>query len=144
MQEIIDFISNHLIISSIWLFLLISLLVISINKSFSKIKIIECNEVIELMNKQDAIIIDLRPYQEYCKGHILGSINLVIDDIKKKNFNILEKYKIKPVILICTNAQNAFSISSYFTKNNFNKVYALKDGIANWNNKHLPLIIDKK
>ena len=56
----------------------------------SKVKVITRGEATRLINKEDAVVVDLRQRDDFRKGHIAGSINLLPSDIKANNVGELE------------------------------------------------------
>lgn len=134
-QNIIEFINNHEILTSIWLILLISIIFITIQERFSKVKQINRNKAIYLMNNKDSIIIDLRSEKDFKKGHIINSINLPNFDVEK-----FKKYEKKNIILTSANSLEIFSPAEKLTKKGFKNIYILKEGIIGWLNNNLPLI----
>jgi phage shock protein E len=51
-----------------------------------------------LMEEEDAVIVDVRTQAEFMKGHIKGSINMPIGDLRKR---MLELNHDKPIITCC-------------------------------------------
>jgi rhodanese-related sulfurtransferase len=51
----------------------------------------------------------------------------------------LEKYKSRPVIVSCNAGSRAPSVSDVLRKNGFAEAFALKGGIAAWQQASLPL-----
>ncbi len=66
----------------------------------------------QLVNKQNAVIIDLRSIEEFLRGHIAGSQNVLPSDIKQHNLSKLEQYKEQPVIVVCASEMTSFSGSA--------------------------------
>ena len=48
-----------------------------------KYRVITNPEAVRLMNDEEAVVIDLRPIDEFQRGHIIGSVNLLPTEIKK-------------------------------------------------------------
>lgn len=134
-QNIIHFISNHEILTSIWIILLISIIFITMKEKFSKVKLINRNQAIYLINHKKGIVIDLRSEKDFKKGHIINSINLSKFEIKK-----LKKIENKNIILTSINSLEIFSEAEKLTKKGFKNIYILKEGITGWLNDNLPLI----
>lgn len=65
-----------------------------------KVKVIICGEVMCLINKEDVVVVDLRQCDDFCKGYIVGFINLLLSEIKVNNVGEFEKYKDKLVIVV--------------------------------------------
>lgn len=140
MQEIIQFSGNHIILSMAWLTLLIAVIFATFQSLVSNNSKITCNEAIQLINKEDAIVIDLRNNNQFRNGHIINSINLTLNDIKNGSLGKLPGTKNKPIIIVCTNG----TVTSYqlgvLNNTSLQRVYILKEGIVGWIKESLPLV----
>jgi len=95
----------------------------------------------QLMNREDALVIDLRPAAEFAKGHILGAKNLPLAEPEKRAGE-LDKHKAKPVILHCADGNRAGDGASLLRKLGFTSVVNLSGGYAAWQQAGLP--VEKK
>lgn len=138
--EIIPFIKNHLLLSLGWIVLFVAIIVLTVKSKFSKVKIINNAQAINMINKQDAVIIDIRSADSFKKGHITESHNILPVDIKNGSEKLIEKYKDNLIILIDENGMSSGGIGEILAKQGFLHVFALKDGIAGWNGENLPLV----
>ncbi|WP_218059512.1 rhodanese-like domain-containing protein [Gilliamella sp. App4-10] len=93
-----------------------------------------------MINKQNAVIIDIRSADNFKKGHITDSYNILPVDIKNASTKKIEKFKENIVILIDANGLSSTSIGEALVKQGFLNVFVLKDGIAGWNSDNLPLV----
>ena len=93
------------------------------------------------MNRQDALVIDLRPAAEFAKGHILGARNLPLSELEKRAGE-LDKHKAKPLILHCADGNRAGNGAALLRKNGFASVVNLTGGFAAWQQAGLP--VEKK
>lgn len=100
MQEIMQFVGRHPMLSIAWIALLVAVLVTTFKSLTSKVKVITRGEATRLINKEDAVVVDLRQRDDFRKGHIAGSINLLPTEIKANNVGELDKHKDKPVIVV--------------------------------------------
>ncbi|MFP3036787.1 MAG: rhodanese-like domain-containing protein [Arsenophonus sp. ER-BJ3-MAG3] len=139
MQEIMEFISRHSILSITWIILLITIIILIINSLFAKTKNITCSQAIQLINREEAIIIDLRSHDDFRKGHIIHSINLTPLEIKDNNIGELKKHKKKPIIVVSENGIEAFKPAEQLVQYGFERVFFLKEGIIGWSSENLPL-----
>ncbi|MCW9718929.1 rhodanese-like domain-containing protein [Avibacterium sp. 21-599] len=144
MQEFLPmaslFAKNHMLLIIAW-FAVLALVIYTYFKAFTaKSKVIENSEVVALINNQDATVIDLRTMDEFQRGHIIHSINILPSEIKNQNIGKLEQYKEKPVILVCANGMNAPASAELLAKQGFKNVYSLKEGIIGWSSANLPLV----
>ena len=136
MQEIMQFVGRHPILSIAWIALLVAVLVTTFKSLTSKVKVISRGEATRLINKEDAVVVDLRQRDDFRKGHIAGSINLLPSEIKANNVGELEKHK-DGSGMQCQEPANAL------TKAGFAQVFVLKEGVAGWAGENLPLVRGK-
>ncbi|MFS1539642.1 MAG: rhodanese-like domain-containing protein [Candidatus Phlomobacter fragariae] len=144
MQEIMQFIGRHPILSLAWIALLIAVIILAFKGLFAKTKNITCAQAIQLINKEEAITIDLRSRDNFRKGHIIDSINLTPSEIKDNNIGELEKHKQKPIIVVSANGMVASKPAEQLVQYGFERVFILKEGITGWSSENLPLARDKK
>lgn len=97
-------------------------------------------QVTMLVNKDDAVVIDLRTKSEFEAGHIANSVNIGHDKITASDA-VLKKYKDKPIILVDKAGQHAGAVGKELLTNGFN-VSRLGGGIAEWQQQTLPLVKD--
>jgi rhodanese-related sulfurtransferase len=71
--------------------------------------------------KQGAVILDVRSKGEYAGGHIKGSINISVDQLKN-NLNRLPD-KSKPIITCCASGMRSASAKSILESNGYQQVY---------------------
>ena len=95
----------------------------------------------QLMNRDDAVVVDVRPAAEYAKGHILGARNIPIAELDRRAGE-LDKYKAKPVIVHCGDGNRAGGSAALLRKNGFGNVVNLSGGFAAWLQAGLP--VEKK
>ncbi|WP_156293232.1 rhodanese-like domain-containing protein [Serratia oryzae] len=139
LQEIMQFVSRHPILSLAWVALLAAVIVMTFKSRFSKVKEISRGEAIRLINKEDAVVVDTRSRDDFRKGHIANAINLTASEIKNGSLGELEKHKAQPVIVVCANGTTSRDPAENLSKAGFVSVYTLKDGIAGWSGENLPL-----
>src|SRR5262245_52865240 len=93
-----QFITNHW---GLWLALVIVLVFIFINELLmqrKKAKEISPKAAVNLINNDNAVVIDLREADVFRKGHIIDAIKATPDDFTQQR---MDKYKTKPIILVC-------------------------------------------
>lgn len=142
-QEIIKFLTQHIILAITWILLLVIIIYIFVKDWSCKFYKISQNKAILLINKKNATIIDIRNYHDYISGHIINSINVPIEKIKKNNNLKFKKFNENPLIIVNNNGILSNSVIKYFKNMGFQEIYILSEGIIGWKNNHLPLILDK-
>ncbi len=143
MQEIMQFVSRHPVLCLAWVVLLGAVLFMTFKSFASKVKVITRGEATRLINKEDAVVVDLRQRDDFRKGHIAGSVNLLPTEIKANNVGELEKHKSKPVIVVDGSGMQAQEPANALIKAGFEQVFVLKEGIAGWSGENLPLVRGK-
>lgn len=98
-------------------------------------------EATQMMNRSDALVIDLRAADEFAQGHVLGARNIPIADLERRAAD-LEKHKAKPVIVYSTDANRASGAVAALRKAGFASVHNLAGGYAGWQQAGLP--VEKK
>lgn len=88
-----------------------------------------------MINRQDALVIDIRSADDFGKAHILNARNMPLAQLESRAAE-LNKYKAKPVI-VCEDG--ARSGAAALRKAGFEKVYMLAGGIAAWQQAGLPV-----
>ena len=92
----------------------------------------------QMMNREDALVFDLRAPAEYASGHILGARNMPLADLGRRAGE-LDKYKAKPVILYCADGSRSGAGVALLRKNGFANVVNLSGGYAAWQQAGLPV-----
>jgi rhodanese-related sulfurtransferase len=92
----------------------------------------------QLMNRDDALVVDLRLAAEFAKGHILGARGIPLADLERRAGE-LDKHKTRPVILYCGDGNRAGSGAALLRKSGFANVVNLTGGYAAWQQAGLPV-----
>lgn len=139
-QQIQQFVANHTIMVVAWVALFVAVIINIYKGITSKISIIDNTRATLLINKEEAVVIDVRSDEEFKHGHIIESLHLLPSDIKTHKLQTIEKYRDRAVIIVDNNGFTASSLANALAKQGFGKVYALKEGIAGWRGANLPLV----
>jgi rhodanese-related sulfurtransferase len=140
MAQYITFFSNHPVLSSAWVAIVVLLIVGTIKGMLSKVKTISTQQLTFLVNRENALVVDIRADKEFKAGRIIDSMHLASDQAAKEDFAALEKYKDKPIIVVCNAGISASSVASKLTKAGFAQVNVLKGGINAWLAAGLPVV----
>jgi len=132
-----QFINNH------WQLVLafgVILLIIFVYESLAlkkQAKSLDPSQAIEQINHHNAVVVDIRAADLYKKGHIIGAIRATEADFKLPKMN---KYKEKPVILVCARGLETQGLAPKIRALGFNQVMLLSGGISAWQAANLPLV----
>ncbi len=139
MQEYIDFIASNPLLSAAWVGLAGALVVTSVRARFSPIKNIGNQDAVQLINRQNAVVVDVRGADEFGRGHIAGACNLPVTQIEANNLTLIEKHKDAPIILVCESGARTHGAATKLFKAGFTQVYCLQGGLADWRADNLPV-----
>ena len=106
------------------------------NKGGTKI---EPNELTRLVNKENAILIDLRKKEDYENGHIMTALNYPHQEFDNQ-MHELDKFKERPIILVCDMGRNSANIGEKLKKAEFKRTFRLNGGMMTWMQEKLPVI----
>jgi rhodanese-related sulfurtransferase len=95
-------------------------------------------EATQLMNRENAVLVDVRSAEEYAKGHVAQAKNLPLQTLEKTPDAAGKKDK--PLIVMCQNGQTSAKAAAALRKAGFTKVFALQGGLAGWQQAGLPTI----
>ncbi len=71
--------------------------------------------------KDGAIIVDVRTPGEYASGHIKGSINIPVDQLRAGMSKLTDKHK--PIITCCASGMRSATAKSILSSAGYEKVY---------------------
>ena len=104
------------------------------------IKSISAVQLPQLINHEEAIVLDVGEPAEFKKGHIPKAINMPISQLTNE-LGRLEKYRTKdiPIVVSSRANQHANRAANILRKNNFSNLYTLNGGLVSWEKENLPL-----
>lgn len=139
MDPIIAFLIHHWILSTIFTILAVALLINEWRVRSFGMKAVNSQELVNLLNHSNAALVDIRSEERFIKGHILGAQNIPEKEIASR-LGILNKFKSRPMILICTGGLDAPKLYSLLTKEGFTQLYYLAGGMTGWQSNGLPVV----
>lgn len=134
-NQLIEFSTNHWEMVAVFLLIAATLIFFETRGGARSVTTASATN---LINDKDAVVVDIRPANEYSKGHITSSINIPAAKLKD-SLGTLEKHKSAPIILVCKTGMTAGSSAKELVKSGFD-VYKLQGGITEWQNASLPLV----
>ncbi|GGI90307.1 rhodanese-like domain-containing protein [Shewanella gelidii] len=144
MQEYFDFLQANPVLSLAWVGLFIALIISTVKSNLSKVKGVTHQQATQLINKQEAKVVDVRAQDAFKKGHIVGAVNVPLSDIKNNQIPSLEKHKARPIILVCDAGVTSSQAGQLLVKQGFEDVNNLKGGMNDWTAANLPVSKRKK
>lgn len=96
-------------------------------------------QAINLVNAEGGMFLDLRDASDYKKGHISGAVNIPASKLAERMVE-LDKYKDKPIILVCKMGQQAGAAGKQLRAAGYTKVNRMTGGMMEWGNLQLPTV----
>ena len=94
-------------------------------------------DAVQLINRQDAAIVDVREPAEFKSGHIPNARNIPAGQIGERTKE-LEKLKNKPIVLTCASGNRSTTAAGTLRKAGFENVVALAGGMGAWTQAGMP------
>lgn len=138
MEHLGEFITNHLVLVLLFVIILFMLIKILLTDLIQGGSHIDATEATRLINREDAIVLDIRDSAEFTQGHIISAVNIPFADLSNQ-INKLDQYRNKPVIICCRTGMTAGTAIGILKKSGIEKIYRLKGGIDGWKHANLPL-----
>jgi rhodanese-related sulfurtransferase len=135
-EQIFGFVSNHYILVSAFVFLLVAFV---INEGKQGGAAITPTNLVNLVNREGAVLLDIRDPKEYSAGHIAGALSMPVSSIDAR-IGELESEKGKPVVLVCKMGQQASATGRKLKALGFENVRRLSGGMAEWTAGSLPVV----
>ena len=143
MDQYIEFISNHYLLSLALIVVTYLLCQELIESTFNKFEGLSPLLAVTKMNSADTIIVDVRDPHEYIKGHIENSINLPLGKFSEK-ISTLEKNKNQPIIVVCQTGTRSVPACKTLSKAGFEQVFNITGGMQSWEDSKLPIKVTSK
>jgi rhodanese-related sulfurtransferase len=99
---------------------------------------ITTTQAIELINRQDALVVDVRDPGDFAAGHILGAKNLPLARVEEGAGEIAKK-KERPLIVYDDGGERSTKAAAALKKQGFTQVANLAGGLGAWRQAGLPV-----
>jgi len=137
MDRVIQYIQvNHWLVTAT-VVVLVLVIVVEIRARMASLAAVSPQDAIRLMNR-GAMIIDLRPAEQYAAGHLSGARRFDGEQILKAG-ETLKKYKQKPLIVYDESGSLGSSAARQLKAQGFEHAFNLRGGLAAWRADNLPL-----
>ena len=116
----------------------VMLIVPFVTRRMSKARDVGNLEATVLMNKKDAIIVDVRETSEYENGRLPGAVHIPLSQLDARVAEIARQGS-RPVIAYCARGKRSRMEASALSKAGFGEIYNLSGGIDAWRSAGLPV-----
>ena len=136
MDQLFDFIGNHPFLVGTFLLLLVLFIR---NETQRGGKSVSAQELVDMVNRENAVVLDVRDKKEFDGGHIVDAINIPYSSLESR-LGDLKKFADRPIVVACKMGQHAGSAGTLLRKHGFDRVARLTGGIMEWRNQNLPVV----
>lgn len=103
-----------------------------------KYKVAAPRQAIDMINRESALVLDVRDAADFKKGSIVNSRNVPMSQLESK-LSSLEDNSDNPIIVVCNMGQSSGRAATTMAKQGFKQVFVLKGGLEGWKAEGLPL-----
>ncbi len=127
---------------NLWLVILavvsgIGILVPTLARRFSGIPQIGVAGAVTLINRRDALVLDVRSPGEFAGSHIGNARNIPAPDLGKR-IGELAKWKDKPIVVLCATGNRSHAAAKALKAGGFTEVSELQGGLSAWTQAGMP------
>lgn len=97
------------------------------------------SDAVLLINRSNALVLDVRDEGEYAAGHITDARNIPLDALDAR-IGELNKFKAKPILVNCQAGVRSGKAVAILQKQGFTQVYNLQGGLNAWQQAKLPVV----
>ena len=136
MDQFLEFVVNHPVLWGLWALLVVAVILQYRSKAS---KSVGPQQAVTLINRSDAVVLDVREKKDYEGGHIVDAINIPLSKLGQR-VTELEKHKEKPVVVVCKMGQHSGEACKTLQQAGFENVVRLSGGVTEWKSQSLPLV----
>lgn len=136
MGQLFEFVGNHLFLAGAFVVMLVAFVVNEMRRGG---RTISAQELVHLVNRESALVLDIRDRKEFEAGHIVGARNIPFAALESR-IGELEPWRDRPVVVACKIGQNSGAAGTLLRKAGFENVMRLAGGMTEWRNSSLPVV----
>ena len=136
MAQLFEFIGNHPLL--IGAFALLLALFIR-NEMQRGGRSVTAQQLVDLMNRKNALVVDVRDKKEFDAGHIVHAVNIPFSALDSR-IDEIKKHLERPIVVACKMGQHSGTAGTILRKHGFQDVCRLNGGVAEWRNQSLPVV----
>jgi len=117
----------------------VMLILPTLKRGASGVANVSPTEAVMLINRSNAVVIDVRDDAEYAAGHITDAKHIPLAQLQDR-IKELHKFKDKPLLVHCQGGVRSAKACELLKKNEFTKVHNLEGGLNAWVQAKLPTV----
>lgn len=95
-------------------------------------------EVVQLINREKAAVVDVCGPDEFAAGHVTGAKNVPLPELEAKLAGVV-KNKSLPLVLVCASGMRSKRAVSIAKKLGYENTHSLTGGMGAWRTANLPV-----
>jgi rhodanese-related sulfurtransferase len=141
-SRLLAFAGDNQMLVMIFVGLTLAIVYTEFSRLTSGFKAVDPAGLTALINREDALLVDVSAAADFEKGHIAGAKNVQMSQFDAEN-KVLAKVRELPVALVCRTGTVSADAARKLAKAGFKQVHWLDGGIAAWAQAQLPLVKGK-
>jgi len=138
MDRLLDYFTNHPFLAGGLVLMALVVVAYEIRRQSQGSTAVAPNDAIRMMN-EGAVLVDVRPANEFKDSHIAGARNVPGDQIAG-DAKALEKLSGKTLIMCCDSGSMASAAVRTLARAGLKNVFSLRGGLAAWRHDNLPVV----
>ncbi len=139
MEKLPEFIANHLILVTLFVAILSMLLWNLLGTAMMGVKHISTAELTQMVNKNKALLLDIRSQDAYNNGHIIDSLHIPTAEFESRIKQLPGKAD-RPVVIYCAHGTDSAKACRLLRMQGREQVYMLRGGLHSWQSANLPIV----
>jgi rhodanese-related sulfurtransferase len=136
MERFFEFVINNYLLVAAFVLLLVLFIRNETKRGGNSVT---AQQLVDMVNRQNAVVLDIRDKKEFQSGHIVDALNIPYSALDSR-IDELKKYRERPIVVTCKMGTNAGAAGALLRKQGFENVSRLTGGIAEWRNQNLPVV----
>ncbi len=109
-----------------------------VNRRLSGASEVGALQAVQMLNRRDALMIDVREPAEFNAGHAPNAKNIPFAQLDRR-IGELEKFKNRPAVVVCQTGGRSHAATALLKKAGFAEVVVLAGGINAWQQANMPV-----
>ena len=135
MNQLIEFVTNNAVLVGAWVVILIGFL---LNEKRRQGASLTPQQAVLRMNRDNALVIDVREPKDYKTGHISGALNWPLTKLDSFTSEV-SKYESRPLLVVCKVGSSAGAAVKKLSQAGHKDVVRIKGGMMDWTANSLPV-----
>jgi len=138
LERLPEFLGNHPLLALLFVAVVVALLVNELSRFTRGYKAVSPAQLTQLINRQDALVLDVSAQADFEKGHIVGARHLPASQVDPAH-KLLAKARSAPLVLVDRGGVQSAQAAKKLAKAGFDNIHWLDGGLAAWQQADLPL-----